>query len=42
MKSELQVTMNGLWDGCIIYEWMKIYANSIHHVSMSNIDIHDI
>jgi hypothetical protein len=42
MKSELQVIMNGLWDESIIYEWMEIYVNSIHHVTISNIDIHDI
>jgi hypothetical protein len=42
MKSELQVIMNGLWNGCIIYEWMEIYVNSIHHVTISNTDIQDI
>jgi hypothetical protein len=42
MKSELQVTMSGLWNGCIIYEWLEIHANFILHVTMFNINIHEI
>jgi len=35
--NELQVTTNELWT----HEWKFMWMNSIHHITMSNIDIND-